>query len=64
MREVRDGAGEGGGGAKKRKTPRKRGRREVENEGDLGGKRKTRGQESVGSVAADRGYAEKMNRIQ
>ena len=48
---------EGGGGAKTRNIPQNDiliG--EVENGGELGGRRKKRRQESVGAVGADRGY--------
>ena len=56
-REARDRTGEGGGGAKKRKKPQKSYYRgEVENGGDLDGRRKKRIEESVGSVDVDRGY--------
>ena len=48
-----DGIGEGGGEAKKCKRPHKSCRHDVGNGGDLGGKRKKRRQERVGSVAAD-----------
>ena len=45
--------GEGGGEAKKRKKPRESYRLHVGNGGDLGGKRKRRGKERVGPVAAN-----------
>ena len=53
-----DGIGEGGREAKKRKKSHNC-RRNVGNKGDLGGKRKKRRQESVGSVAADPDNLEK-----
>ena len=52
-REAKDRIGEGGGEAKERKKPHMRCIRDVGNGGDLGGDRKKRRQESVGSVAAD-----------
>ena len=52
-REAKDRIGKGGGGAKKRKKPRKRYRRDVECWGDLGGNREKHRQESVGSIAAE-----------
>ena len=52
-REAGDRVGEGGGEAKKRKKPHNSCGRDVGNGGDLGGNRKTRRQESIGSVAAD-----------
>ena len=48
-----DGIGEGGGEGEKRNNHNKTWGRDVGNGGDLGGKRKTRRQERVGSVAAD-----------
>ena len=48
-----DGIGEGGEEAKKCKKPHKSCRRDMANGGDLGGKRKKRGQERVGSVTAE-----------
>ena len=51
--EAKDRIGEGGGEAKKSKKPQKSYRRDVENGGDLGGKRKKRRQESIGSVDVD-----------
>ena len=55
-REARGRTGEGGEGAKKCKKPQESYRRDVENGRDLGGRRKKRQQESVGSVGAERGY--------
>ena len=52
-REARDRIGEGGGEAKKRKKPQEIDRRDVENGGDLGGKRKECRQESIGSLDVD-----------
>ena len=50
----KDGTGGGGGEAKKRKRPHESCcKRDVENGGELEGKRKIRRQERVGSVAAD-----------
>ena len=46
------GIGKGGGEAKKRKEPHKSCKRDLRNGGTLGGERKKRRQESVGSVAA------------
>ena len=48
-----DDIGEGGGVMKKSKIPHKSCRRHVVNVGDVGGKRKTRRQQRVGSLAAD-----------
>ena len=48
----KDRIGEGGREAKKRKEPHKSCRRHVGNGGDIGGKRKKRGKERVGPVAA------------
>ena len=48
-----EGIWEGGGEAKKGEKPHKSCKRDVENEGDLGGKRKKRRQERVGSVGPD-----------
>ena len=47
------GIEEGGGEAKKRNKPYKSCKHDVENGGDLGGKRKKRRQERVGLVAAN-----------
>ena len=47
-----DRIGEGGREAKKRKEPHKSCRRHVGNGGDMGGKKKKRGKERVGPVAA------------
>ena len=49
-RKARDRVGEDEGGANKRKKHQKSSRRDVENGGDSGGRRKIRKQESVGSV--------------
>ena len=50
---MRDRIGEGGGEAEERKKPHKSCRRDVGNGQELGRNRKQRGQERVGSVAAD-----------
>ena len=50
---ARDRIGEGGEEAKKRKKPQEIYRRDVENGGDLGGKRKECRQESIGSIDVD-----------
>ena len=55
-RQARDRIGEGGGEAKKRKQPMKNYRRDVENGGDSGGRRKKNADKSVGSVDADPEY--------
>ena len=52
-REARNRIGEGGRGVKKRKKPEKSYRRDVENGGDLGGRRNQRRQESAGSIDVD-----------
>ena len=49
-REARSTVGEGGGGEKKRKKPQKGYGRNVENEVDSDGRRKSRRDEIVGSV--------------
>ena len=54
-----DGIGEGGGETKKRKKPHKSCRHDVGNGRHLGGKRKQRREEGVGSVAADEDNLEK-----
>ena len=48
-----DGIGEGGGKVDNRKKPHNSCRRDVGNRGDLVGRRKTRREERIGSVAAD-----------
>ena len=52
-REARDRIGEGGGEAKKRKKTQKSDRLDGEDKIDLGGRRKTRRQESAGLVNVD-----------
>ena len=52
-RETRDRVGEGGSEAKKRTKSHKRYRRDVGNWGDLGGRRKKRGQKVISSVDVD-----------
>ena len=57
--EARDKVGEGRGGTKKHKEPQKTYRHDLENEGDLSGRRKKRRQERVaGSIYVDPGYLE------
>ena len=50
---ARDRIGEGEGPANKRKKPQKRYRRDVENGGELGERRKQRRQEIIGSEDVD-----------
>ena len=57
-REARDNIGEGGGEIKKRTNPHNSCRCDVGNGADLGGNRKERRQERVGSVSTDPDYLE------
>ena len=62
-REARDTIGETRGEAKKRKKPQKSYKRDVENGGDLGARRKKRRQKSIGSVDFDPEHLEKIKEL-